>query len=81
MTSPAHTGLPLEASGRLATVPSVDYSTLAPASPLPPDVLAAVVFGDSCPHLADPRCIRVRLPALAGCGIAELWRAGGPVQI
>ncbi len=59
---------------------SVHYAALAPDLPLPPDVLAAVVFGDSHSHLSDPRCIRVRLPAIGGCGVAELWRTAGRVE-
>ncbi len=67
-------------TGSPAAAPSVDYATLAPDSPLPPDVLAAVVFGGADSHLADPRCIRVRLPTIGGYGVAELWRASGPVR-
>ncbi|HTX24800.1 MAG TPA: hypothetical protein VMD03_09095 [Steroidobacteraceae bacterium] len=59
--------------------PQVDYMVLGPQAALPPDVLAAVVFGDSDAGLADTRCIRVHLDPLWGHGLAELWRAAGPV--
>ncbi len=62
-----------------ASVPSVDYAVLAADSPLPPDVLLAVVFGDSAARRADPRYLPVRLPALGSGCAAELWRAAGRV--
>lgn len=64
----------------MTATPSVEYLPLAPDGRLPRDVLAAIVFGDAGSPLADPRCIHVRLPVLAGCGAAELWRAGGHVE-
>ncbi len=70
---PSAVGLP-------AAAPSMSYATLAPDLPLPSDVLAAVVFGDSHTHPSDPRCLHVRLPAIGGSGIAELWRATGRVE-
>ncbi len=85
--SPAAADLPATAGrssapgSASAAAPSIHYAALAPDLPLPPDVLAAVVFGDSHSHLSDPRCIRVRLPAIGGCGVAELWRAAGRVEI
>jgi chorismate lyase / 3-hydroxybenzoate synthase len=63
-----------------ARAPGVDYATLAPGVPLPPEVLAAVVFGAPPSQLPDPRSIRVGLQPLMGCGTVELWRASGPVE-
>ena len=63
-----------------ARAPGVDYATLAPGSPLPSEVLAAVVFGAPASQLPDPRCIGVGLRPLMGCGTVELWRASGPVE-
>jgi chorismate lyase / 3-hydroxybenzoate synthase len=62
-----------------AAAPGVDYATLAPGSSLPPEVLAAVVFGAPAAALADPRCIGVGLRPLQGSATAELWRGSGRV--
>ncbi len=78
--TPGRAALPGQAAESGQAALSVHYAALAPDLPLPPDVLAAVVFGDSRSHLSDPRCIRVRLPAIGGCGVAELWRAAGRVE-
>ncbi len=65
---------------RPAAGPGVDYTTLAPESTLPRDVLAAVVFGDSTRAPSDPRCVRVGLTPLEGASTVELWRASGRVE-
>ncbi len=65
---------------RPAAAPNLRHATLAPGSALPPDTLAAVVFGDSPATVCDPRCIRVNLQPLRGGGIAEAWRAAGRVE-
>jgi chorismate lyase / 3-hydroxybenzoate synthase len=78
MGSSYHSGRALPTTPRPAA--PFEYAALATDSPLPPDVLAAVVFGNACPHLADPRCIRVGLPPIDGCAVAELWRAVGRVE-
>lgn len=73
--------------------PRIEYAPLAPgalAAGLPPDVLAAIVFGRSA-SLAfsssrpDPRLVHVRLDPVGSVGSAapaavELWRASGPVH-
>jgi chorismate lyase / 3-hydroxybenzoate synthase len=59
---------------------SVDYATLVPGSSLPPEVLAAVVFGAAPAQLSDPRCVGVGLRPLGGCRTAELWRASGRIH-
>jgi chorismate lyase/3-hydroxybenzoate synthase len=64
-----------------SATPRIEYCELAPGSPLPKDVLAAVVFGNAYTRHPDPRCVRVGLKPLRGAGIAELWRAAGPVHI
>ncbi len=67
-----------------SAAPRVQYVRLGPGvdtGPLPPDVLAAMVFGprpSSSPP--DPRLIRVGLEPLDSPGIIELWRASGPVR-
>ncbi|MGH8148495.1 MAG: hypothetical protein ACRETB_00760 [Steroidobacteraceae bacterium] len=73
MGSSYHSSRERPAGPRPAT--PFDYAALAAGTALPDDVLAAVVFGDAYPHLSDPRCIRVGLPAIGGWGAAELWRA------
>ena len=64
-----------------SAMPRIEYRALAPGSALPPDVLCGVVFGSAYGRHGDPRCVRVGLNPLVGAGIAELWRAAGPVHI
>ena len=59
----------------------VAYTTLDPYRPLGDDVLAAVVFGSNTPAPHDPRCVRVDLEPLAGQGLCEVWRGGGPARL
>jgi chorismate lyase / 3-hydroxybenzoate synthase len=65
---------------RPAAAPNLSHTMLAPGSTLPPDALAAVVFGESPSAVCDPRCIRVNLKPLRGGGAVEVWRATGPVE-
>jgi chorismate lyase/3-hydroxybenzoate synthase len=64
-----------------SATPRIEYRELAPGGALPADVLCAVVFGSAYSRHGDPRCVRVGLNPLKGAGIAELWRATGPVHI
>ena len=67
-------------------VPRFEYERLLPAlaRPLPPDVLAAIVFGRAMPvetapsESPDPRLIHVGLEPLGPHDLVELWAE--PVQ-
>ncbi len=63
-----------------AAASNLSHATLAPGSMLPPDALAAVVFGPSANGACDPRCIHVDLKPLRGAGGIEVWRAAGRVE-
>ena len=72
------------------SVPRIDYARPPPeawTAPLPPDVLAAIVFGRDLPesrarrpNFSDPRMIRVGLDPLGPADLVEVWRATGPVR-
>src|SRR6185312_16498414 len=78
-------------------VPRIEYARLLPdalAAPLPPDVLAAIVFGrgtrgsptgrahSSAPDARspDPRVIHVGLDPLGSADLVEVWRAARTVR-
>lgn len=65
---------------RLAPTPRIEYRQFDAHSPLPRDVLCAVVFGQAPGQHDDPRCVRVGLEPLAGAGLMEVWHASGPVS-
>src|SRR5262245_4658239 len=64
-----------------APTPRIEYRAAASGTPLPSDVLCAIVFGISPTHshMDDPRCVRVGLEPLRGDGLMEVWHASGPV--
>ncbi|HVY80717.1 MAG TPA: hypothetical protein VG994_07030 [Steroidobacteraceae bacterium] len=66
------------ASLRVAPTPRIEYRRFDAHAPLPKDVLAAIVFGDT-PAQHDPRYVRVGLTPLRGAGLMEVWHANGPV--
>src|SRR5262245_24823521 len=66
---------------RAAPTPRIEYRPLRSGSPLPRDVLGAVMFGDARLRPEDPRCVRVGLKPLRGEGIVEVWHASGPVTV
>jgi len=56
------------------------YTTLPLPQRLDDDVLTALVFGESTPCPADPRCLRINLKPLSDAPWSEVWRGRGPVH-
>ena len=69
------------ASLRSAPTPRIEYRPFNAETPLPRDVLGAVVFRDTPLKHNDPRCVRVGLKPLLGADVVEIWHASGPVTI
>ena len=57
------------------------YTSLPLPKRLDDDVLTALVFGQSTPYSADPRCLRIALEPLNGAPLNEIWRGSGPVRV
>jgi len=66
---------------RSAPTPRIEYRPFNADTPLPRDVLGAVVFRDTPLRHNDPRCVRVGLKPLLGADRVEVWHASGPVNI